>query len=132
MAVLDGQTVCKADYDACAFFKEEIDKLHDALKKHEDSLRNGISETLTANGTVKKGLFHTIIVFDYKIFSQMIGNLSTCKSQNHWFSMRCLLYSKLPLTSINPMFISTLLKNSIAHLKYAKSKNNNNKKKRET
>ena len=54
MAALDAQTVCKAHYDTCASFKDEIHVLDNALEKHEDSLRKAISDTLTGNGTVKR------------------------------------------------------------------------------
>ena len=54
MAALDAQTVCKAHYDACASFKDEIHILDNALEKHKDSLRKAISDTLNGNGAVKR------------------------------------------------------------------------------
>ena len=61
MAALDAQTVCKAHYDACAFFKDKIHLLDNALEKHEHSLREAISDTLTGKGTVKRGLLNQIV-----------------------------------------------------------------------
>ena len=61
VAALDAQTVCKAHYDACAFFKDKIHLLDNALEKHEHSLREAISDTLTGKGTVKRGLLNKIV-----------------------------------------------------------------------
>ncbi|CAB4000786.1 Hypothetical predicted protein [Paramuricea clavata] len=55
VAVLDVEKICKADYDACVCFRDEIDILDNELKEHEDGLKRNISLTLDENGSVKKG-----------------------------------------------------------------------------